>query len=389
MKKIILALDSFKGSVSAITACEALQIGISAEMPDLDFCLLPLSDGGEGLIESLEGFDGMLKVTLDVHDPLGRTIQATYLIQPATRTAIIEMATAAGLTLLTSDERNPEETSTYGVGELILDALKKDCCHILLGIGGCATNDGGMGLLEALGFRFLNQSGEALRGIGKNLNRIASIDDSKVSAAVKSCSFEVACDVNNPLYGKQGAAFVFAPQKGANPQMVGRLDDGLRHFASQIVRYNGITIASIPGAGAAGGLGGGLVGLLHAKLKPGIELLLNLLQFDSLLRDASLVITGAGKMDRQTLMGKVPLGVLVQSKKRNVPVIGVAGRVENRDELLEAGFEALFEVSPRTKELKQMMLETETISNLIRTTQSDAFRTCLKQILCTESRPET
>ncbi len=381
MKTVVIAIDSFKGSISSKIASETLRLGILTHFPNLNVVIIPVSDGGEGLIEALENKKSFRHVSLIVSNPVGKPIKADYLLSADNKTAIMEMATAAGLTLIEESDRNPMKTTTFGVGEMICDALKRGCRHILLGIGGSATNDGGVGMLQALGFNFYDASGKEIEPGGGSLIQINRISDEKIDPAVKECRFEIACDVNNPLYGKNGAAFVYAPQKGADSEMVGLLDAGLHNFSNQIIRFNNKEVSNIPGAGAAGGLGAGLLAFLNARIESGIELILKHLHFDENLKKAALVITGEGKMDQQTLMGKVPYGVLKEARKHGIPVIGIAGRINNKEILLSAGFSQLYEISPRSEPLEKVMLTENTLKNIIRITNHPDFISFLKHLI--------
>lgn len=367
MKKIVVASDSFKGSVSSSEVAECAGLAIHKVFPKCEVVKIPVGDGGEGTMETLiTAMQGKM-VDCIVHDPLMRPIEVTYGISGDEKTAVIGMATASGLTLVPPAERNPLLTTTYGTGEMIKDALKRGCRNFLLGIGGSATNDAGTGMLQALGFRFLDKDGEVLELGGEMLSRICSIDDSDVLPSLREASFTVACDVNNPFYGEKGAAYVFARQKGADDRMIRVLDDGLRNFATVIKRTGREEIDEIPGAGAAGGLGGGCVAFLKAKLKPGIEMVLDALHFEERIQGADLVITGEGKLDLQTCMGKTPFGVLQAAKKQNIPVIVLGGAVEETEALNKAGFLAVLPILPYPVSLEQAMDKDFTSHNIMRT----------------------
>ena len=367
MKKIVIASDSFKGSLSSAEVAACGERAVHRLFPDCEVVQLPVADGGEGTVETLTAALGGQSVATVVHDPLGRIITAHYGWIAQTQTAIIEMAAASGLPLLQPAERNPWLTSTYGTGELIRDALKRGCRKFLIAIGGSATNDGGMGLLQALGFRFLDAEGQELPGRGGSLQKIQQIDCTGAIATLKSCQFTVACDVTNPFYGTEGAAYVFAPQKGADAAMVEALDQGLRHFAQLIHTTQGITIDHLPGAGAAGGLGGGLVAFLQARLTPGIEMVLDALQFDRQIAGADLIITGEGKLDAQTCMGKTALGVLRRAQRQNIPVVALGGAVEASEVLNRCGFLAVLPILPYPVSLTEAMDPIFTQQNIERT----------------------
>ena len=367
MRKIVIASDSFKGSISAAEVAACGERAVHRLFPDCEVVQLPVADGGEGTVETLTAALGGQSVATVVHDPLGRLITARYGWIAQTQTALIEMAAASGLPLLPPEERNPWLTSTYGTGELIRDALERGCRKFLIAIGGSATNDGGIGLLQALGFRFLDAEGRELPGCGGSLSLIQQIDTHGALAALKECRFTVACDVTNPFYGTEGAAYVFAPQKGADKEMVKALDQGLRHFAQLIQTTQGITIDHLPGAGASGGLGGGLVAFLKAHLAPGIEMVLDALQFDSQIAGADLIFTGEGKLDAQTCMGKTPMGVLRRAQRQGIPVVALGGAVEASEALNRCGFLAVLPILPYPTSLAEAMDPTFTQQNIERT----------------------
>ena len=367
MRKIVIASDSFKGSISAAEVAACGERAVHRLFPDCEVVQLPVADGGEGTVETLTAALGGQSVATVVHDPLGRLITAQYGLITKEKTAIIEMATASGLPLLQPEERNPWLTSTYGTGELIRDALERGCRKFLIAIGGSATNDGGMGLLQALGFRFLDAEGQELPGCGGSLSQIEQIDTSRALTTLTECQFTVACDVTNPFYGREGAAYVFASQKGADAEMVEALDQGLRHFAQLIQTTQGIAIDQLPGAGAAGGLGGGLVAFLQARLRPGIEMVLDTLQFDTQIAGADLIFTGEGKLDAQTCMGKTPFGVLRHAQQQGIPVVALGGAVEASEALNRCGFLAVLPILPYPTSLTKAMDSTFTQQNIERT----------------------
>ena len=367
MKKIVIASDSFKGSLSSAEVAACGERAVHRLFPDCKVVQLPVADGGEGTVETLTAALGGQSVTAIVHDPLGRLITARYGWIAQEQTALIEMAAASGLPLLPLEERNPWLPSTYGTGELIRNALERGCHKFLIAIGGSATNDGGMGLLQALGFRFLDAEGKELPGCGGSLQQIQQIDSSGVLVDLAQCQFTVACDVTNPFYGPTGAAYVFAPQKGADAEMVEALDQGLRHFAQLIHTTQGIAIDQLAGAGAAGGLGGGLVAFLNARLTPGIEMVLDALRFDTQITGADLIITGEGKLDAQTCMGKTPLGILRRAQQQGIPVVALGGAVEASEALNQCGFLAVFPILPYPTSLTEAMDSSFTQQNIERT----------------------
>lgn len=367
MKKIILAFDSFKGSAGSLDIARTAKEAILKECPLCNVIIFPIADGGEGTTEAICTGLNVDKVSCSAHDPLMTPIDVTYGITKDGTTAVLEMAAASGLPLIPDRLRNPMNTSTYGTGEVILDALSRGCRHFIMGLGGSATNDAAIGMLSALGVRFLDNSGNILEPKGSNLIQITSIDDSLLHPAIKESSFTIACDVNNPLYGPQGAAFVYAPQKGASLEEVAALDKGLKHYAAIIKKQKGMDISSTPGAGAAGGMGGGLLPFLQATLKPGIDTILDILHFRESLKDADLIFTGEGKLDAQTAMGKALGGILKIAREHHVPVIALGGGVESSAQLNKMGFTAVLPIQPGPVSLDKAMQKEFTLDNIERT----------------------
>ncbi len=368
MKKVVLAIDSFKGCLTSTEVEVAAAKGVQDVFPDCNICCLPIADGGEGILEVLLSTEKGSRVTVNAHDPLMNLRQVDYGRSGDGKTAFIEMAGISGLPLVPPDKRNPMLTTTLGTGELIRDALERGCRNFIIGIGGSATNDAGLGMLQALGFRFLDKHGKEIKAIcGEKLSEIADIDLNCMHPALSSSTFTVACDVQNPFYGPQGAATVFAPQKGATPLMVQQLDNGLHHIAGVIRQKTGKDISAIPGAGAAGGMGGSLLAFLNAKLKPGIQLLLEVLNFTQIVAHADLVITGEGKADRQTIMGKVAFGILEEAKKQHIPVVLIAGVLEDEHLLKSAGFKEIASINPIGTPLEKA-LQPDVARNNIRQT---------------------
>lgn len=343
MKKIVIASDSFKGSLSSTDVAQSAAKGIAEVYPQCQIVQVNVADGGEGTVDAIvEALNGQV-ITTTVSDPLLRPIKASYGI--AQETAIIEMAAASGLPLLATDERNPWLTSTYGTGELILDALNRGCRKFLVGIGGSATNDAGTGMLQALGFRFLDAQGNLIeKCCGGQLQNIAKIDDSQIHKALHESTFIVACDVDTPFCGPEGAAPVFAPQKGADAQMVKQLDNGMASLANVIEQKYAINITNVAGAGAAGGMGGAFRAFLNATLKKGIDMVLDAIKFDTLISGADLIITGEGKVDFQTAKGKTAAGVLARGKQAGIPVVAIGGCVEMCDSLSQMGFAGIYPI---------------------------------------------
>ncbi len=369
MRKIVIAPDSFKGSVAAREVADSAERAVREVFPACEVVKIPLGDGGEGTMDALLAALGGERVSCRARDPLSRPLWADYAILEDGRTAIVEMARASGLPLLAPAERDPSRATTYGTGELIRDALERGCRRFLLAIGGSATNDGGTGLLRALGYRFLDGRGEELEPCGAALARIAAVDRSGVSPALREASFTVACDVDNPLYGERGAAEVFARQKGADDAMVRMLDAGLRNYARVIERATGTRVDELPGAGAAGGLGAGLVAFLGAELKPGIQMVLEATRFDERIQGADLIITGEGKLDRQTCMGKAPWGVSRAATRQGIPVIALGGSVEDTPLLNQRGFLAVLSILPAPVSLERAMDKDFTLRNIQRTVE--------------------
>ena len=362
--KVIIAIDSFKGSLNSREAGEAIQQSIQEIHPEWKTDIITIADGGEGMLNvMLEGTGGK-SIAIEAHDPLMQRTPATYGISANGTTAFIEMANISGLPLVPAEQRNPMKTTTYGTGELIRDALEKGCTQFIIGIGGSATNDAGTGMLQALGFRFLNHEGKPLGQGGKILQEIASIDDSGKHPLLKNAHFIVACDVKNPFYGPEGAAYVFARQKGADDQMITQLDEGMRSFAHLIQKETGKDITNAPGSGAAGGMGGGLMAFLDAELRSGADLLLDICHFNERIADASLIITGEGRIDRQSLMGKIPGKILQRGQANHIPVIAIAGCVEDKEVLQKAGFKGVYATKPEDMALEEAMKRVVAMGNI-------------------------
>lgn len=353
--KIIIAIDSFKGSLTSIEAGEAVQKAIAQLLPDAETEIIPIADGGEGTLAVItHAIQGQAQF-LEAHNPCMEPISTSYILSSDQQTAFIEMANISGLPLIKDYQRNPMKTTTYGVGELIQDALEKGCTQFILGIGGSATNDAGVGALQALGFRFLDKEGNILGQGGEILSQIHSIDRRKIHPLLKNVHFIVACDVRNPFYGLEGAAYIFARQKGADDCMIEQLDQGMRSFAKVIELETGKDISHLPGSGAAGGMGGGFMAFLDAELRSGADLLLDLCQFREKAKDADLIITGEGRMDRQSLMGKITGKILEKGKAYGIPVIALAGCVEDEALLKEAGFHGVYATKPNDMPLEEAM----------------------------------
>lgn len=341
--KIVVASDSFKGSLSSTEVAMAATRGIKAVYPDCEVVAVNVADGGEGIVDAIvEALHGEIIATT-VSDPLGRPIQAHYGITGAT--AIIEMAAASGLPLLRPEERNPWLTSTHGTGEMIMDAIRRGCRQFLVGIGGSATNDAGTGMLQAMGFRFYDANDkEITHCCGGTIQDIVRIDDTHVPDSVRSSTFTIACDVDTPFCGPEGAAPIFAPQKGADTAMVQQLDAGMTSLAKVIEDKYHINIVPIAGAGAAGGMGGAFRAFLHATLRRGIDMVLDAIDFNTIIQNADLVITGEGIIDFQTAKGKTAAGVLTRAKQQGIPVVAIGGSVEMCDSVQQMGFAGIYPI---------------------------------------------
>ncbi len=352
--KIIIAPDSYKESLTAMQVAAAIEAGFKQVMPKAKFHKLPMADGGEGTVQSLVDASGGSINNCSVSGPLGQPVEAFYGLMGDGQTAVIEMAAASGLHLVTPEQRNPLLTSTYGTGELIKAALDKGVKHIIVGIGGSATNDGGIGMAQALGIKMLDSQGQELSYGGGSLDKLSSIDMSGLDPRLAQVTLEVACDVNNPLCGPKGASYIFGPQKGATAEMVELLDKNLAHYADIIKEQLGRDIKDRPGAGAAGGMGAALLGLLDAELRPGIEIVMDAVNLREVIADADLVITGEGRIDSQTIHGKTPIGVARAAKEHNIPVIGIAGSLSTDCGVVhEHGLDSVFSAVPGAVSLEQ------------------------------------
>lgn len=353
---IVIAPDSFKESLSAPQAARALAEGFREVFPEASYHLVPLADGGEGTAEALAAATAGRLVPIRVRGPLGDPVEASFALLGDNRTAVVEMAAASGLTLVPPEKRNPLETTSFGTGELIRAALDAGARHLVVGIGGSATNDGGAGMLQALGADLMDAEGNPIPSGGAGLERLARIDTSRLDPRLARCSIEAACDVDNPLVGPRGASAVFGPQKGATPEMVARLDAALGSFARLIERDLGKAVAEVPGAGAAGGMGAALLAVLGATLRPGIEIVLEAVRLEELLEAADLVVTGEGRFDGQTASGKAPLGVARLAKRFGKPVLAIAGSLEpEAAQLRNKGIDALFAAVSRPCSLDEAL----------------------------------
>jgi len=325
--KIVVAANAFKGSLDSVEVKGAIEAGIKLALPDAEVVSLLVSDGGDGFVQALAHELGADKHWVDISGPLGETVRACFLFVADKQVAILEMAAASGLALLDPDKLDPMQASTFGLGEMITASLDLGARHIVLGIGGSATSDGGTGMASALGIEFFDADNNLLFGNAENLNKISHLNLSTMDARLKNVTFDVACDVSNPLLGDQGAATVYGPQKGADLAQVLLIEKGLANLANVIERDLGVNVRDIPGGGAAGGVGAALFAFFKAKIKPGAELLLDILDFDNRLQDASLLITTEGRLDFQTGFGKAPGAVAKRAKKQNVPSVIIAGQI--------------------------------------------------------------
>ena len=343
--KFVIAPDSYKESLTAMEVATEIEAGFREIYPDAEYVRLPMADGGEGTVAAMVAATGGRVIEREVTGPLGEQVKAFYGITGDGNTAIIEMAAASGLALVPPHLRNPMKTTTFGTGELIKAALDAGICHLIIGIGGSATNDGGAGMLQALGVKLLDQSGCEIGLGGESLAKLYSINISTMDQRLNHCRIDAACDVSNPLTGPTGASAVFGPQKGATPEMVAQLDTYLSHYAALIHRDLGVDVNSTPGAGAAGGMGAALLAFFSANLRKGAEIVMEAVGLETAVQDADLVITGEGRIDSQTILGKTPIGVAKMAKLYGKPVIGIAGSLSSDVGVVyDHGIDAVFSV---------------------------------------------
>ena len=393
--RIVIAMDSFKGSMTSLEAGNAAKEGILERIPEAQVVVKPLADGGEGTLQALlSGLDAEL-ISVEVQDPLGRAVTANYAIVTGPgqekqaegskscsgKTAIIEMAQAAGLTLLSEEERNPNKTSTFGVGQMICDALERGCRDFIVGIGGSATNDGGIGMLRALGFRFYEKRGECVQNLKPDVNRI---DGRFARPELEDCTFRIACDVNNPLCGENGATFVYAGQKGLQPEEFGKTDLTMKQYAAAVARYTGKDLSCVAGAGAAGGMGFAFLSFLHGVLVPGAELAMQVTGLADCLREADVFLTGEGRMDGQTSMGKAPWIAACEAKYIN-PECRVYALTGQRSKEIQVGgegaesiFDGVWVITPSGMSEVEAM-QTKTAKENMRRTASELIDFELKR----------
>lgn len=360
--RVVVAPDSYKGSVSAVGVAAALERGVLRVFPQAEVRKIPIADGGEGTVEALVTATGGKMRHARVRGPLGEPVEACWGVLGDGQTAVIEMAAASGLPLVPPDRRDPRITTTYGTGELIRAALDAGLCRIIIGIGGSATNDGGTGMAQALGAKFLAADGAELPPGGGALVLLKTMDLSGLDPRLAATEITVACDVDNPLCGSRGASAVFGPQKGATPAMVTELDAALGHFAGCAQAATGRNVAELAGAGAAGGLGAGLLFFTPAKLRPGVEIVLEAVKFADLVKDAAFVITGEGRTDFQTAYGKAPVGVAKVAKQFGVPVFCISGGLgDGADDVLAQGIDATMSICSRPLSLEECMRDGATL----------------------------
>ena len=372
--KVVVAIDSFKGSLSSMEAGQVIAEGVKRVYQNAEIVVRPLADGGEGTVEALvEGMGGIF-VTKEVTGPLGEKVEAVYGIIESkydlSKAAIIEMSAAAGITLVPEESRNPMNTTTYGVGELILDAIERGCRHFIVGIGGSATNDGGVGMLQALGYDFLTREGKAISYGGNGLRELARIEEANVHPSLKECTFKVACDVTNPLCGENGSSAIFGPQKGATPEMVQELDQLLLHYAELSKEINANADRFYPGTGAAGGMGFAFLTYTNATLESGIQIVLTETKLEELIESADFVVTGEGRLDGQTALGKAPIGVASLAKKHQKKVLAFAGAVTpDAKECNQHGIDAFFPILRGIVTLKEAMDKENAHQNMVDTVE--------------------
>lgn len=367
---VLVAVDSFKGSLSSLEAGDAVKTGILNVIPDAYVRVCPLADGGEGTVETLTlGMGGRLE-QITVMGPLGEPIKSTYGIIENRKTAVIEMAAAAGITLISEEGKNPLYTTTYGVGEIIKDAIQKGCRHFIVGIGGSATNDGGIGMLQALGYGMLDIDGNQVPFGAIGAKRLVKITEENVIPALKECSFRIACDVTNPLCGENGCSAIFGPQKGATPEMIKDMDSWLLQYAKLASEKYEKADENYPGTGAAGGLGFAFLAFTNAVLESGAKIVFDETKLEDYIKEADLVITGEGRLDSQTAMGKAPIGVAKLAKKYEKKVIAFAGSVSNDARICnEYGIDAFFPILRNIQTLEDAMEVTNAKSNMVETVE--------------------
>jgi glycerate kinase len=371
MSKFILIPDSFKGTMSSEEICSIMEKAIRQNYPEADIISIPVADGGEGSVAAFLKAVGGERVTVTVKGPYFQDMEAFYGIIDNGKTAVIEMAACAGLPLVEGNA-DPKKTTTYGVGQIVEDAIQRGCKKIIMGLGGSCTNDAGTGAAAALGVVFTDKNGNSFVPVGGTLKNIAHIDTSKLLPSLKEIELVTMCDIDNPLFGEKGAAYVFAPQKGASPDVVIELDNGLRHLDQLLQKDLKLSLADIKGAGAAGGMGCGMVAFFASTLQMGIETVLDTVKFNELLSDADYVLSGEGKIDTQSIRGKVVIGIAKRTKKANVPLIAIVGDIgDGIEEAYEKGVSGIFSINRVAVEYKDAKIRAKqdlylTVDNLMR-----------------------
>lgn len=361
--KVVVATDSFKGSLSTTQAGDAISEGIKRVYSDAEISVRPIADGGEGTIAAMSAVNGSELQKINVHGPLYEKVEAEYVI--INNTAVIEMSAAAGITLVDKNDLNPLHTTTYGVGELISDAIRKGCRSFIIGIGGSATNDGGVGMLQALGYEFTDVDGKFIPQGAKGLEKIHKIKTINAMTELNECSFRIACDVTNPLCGEKGCSAVYGPQKGATSKMIGDMDKWMSKYADLTTAINPKADPTTPGAGAAGGMGYAFLSYLNSSLQPGIDLIMKETKLEEYIKTADIVITGEGRLDGQSAMGKVPVGVASLAKKHKKPVIAFSGCVTEDAKILnQHGIDAFFPIIKGICSLAEAMDTNNAFKNL-------------------------
>lgn len=371
---VVIAIDSFKGSLSSIQAGNAIKDGVKTVFPEAEVYISPIADGGEGTMEAIVGATGGEIVRIPVHNPLAEEIIASYGIIPESKTAVIEMASAAGLPLIPIEQRNPLYTTTYGVGEMIGDAIEKGCRNFIIGLGGSATNDGGVGMLQALGFEFLDSEGDSIVFGAEGLSDLAEIRTENAMPELSECTFHIACDVENPLCGEKGASAVYGPQKGADSDDVEKMDKWLNTYAKLTKEVIPESNPDFPGSGAAGGMGFAFLSYLNSELKSGIELVIGQTNLEEHIKTADVVVTGEGRLDGQSAMGKAPVGVAKIAKKYGKKVIAFAGCVtDEATECNKHGIDAFFPIL-RTPCTVERAMECDYAYENLKKTSEQVFR---------------
>ena len=361
MKKIICIPDSFKGTLSSSQVIQITKAGFKKHQPQIEVIGIEVADGGEGTVDAFLSISGGEKIKCVVTGPRFKRMKSFYGILPD-HVAVIEMAACAGLPLV-QDDPNPLITTTYGVGELMISAWNKGCRKMIIGLGGSSTNDGGCGAAVALGYKFYDESDQEFIPTGGMLNRIVRIDSTNIHPIIHECEIITMCDIDNPLFGERGAAYVFGPQKGADQASVKLLDEGLYHLSQIIEKDLNKQVSELPGAGAAGGMGAGMVAFFNSTLQSGIETILDIAQFDELIKNCDLILTGEGRIDAQTLRGKVPMGVAQRAKKQNVPVICIVGSIgEGYEEIYEHGITSIMSINRQA--IDYSIAKTKAVENL-------------------------